>query len=436
MSNWRELKIAVIGLGKIGLPLAVKFALNGYEVTGVDRNPSWIQEIASAGITEVSEPQLAEMTKEVLNSSFFRVTVNFEEAIPKADVVLIVVPLLLDDSQNPDFTNVDDVSAKVASLMKKGTLVIYETTLPVGTTRKRLAPILERHSKMKMGVDFFLAYSPERVYSGRIFENLRTYPKLVGGIDEESEKRAKEFYESVLEFDQRPDLQRPNGVWSLGSAEAAELAKLAETTYRDVNIALANQFAIHAEELGVDVYKVIEACNSQPYSHIHQPGVAVGGHCIPVYPELYLSTDPDAKLVAEARMINLDMPRRAVERLRKAMGPLASKRVVILGLAYRGGVKEDAYSGAWGLRAELERLGAEVLIHDPLYSDAELLELGLIPFHFGEQSDGAILQSNHQEYLGLSESKIPGVRAIVDGRNFINADLFPNSRVVVVGIGG
>jgi UDP-N-acetyl-D-glucosamine dehydrogenase len=435
VSNWRNLKIAVIGLGKIGLPLAVKIATTGHQVYGVDVDPVWVKEINSAQVIEVSEPQLAEMTKEVVDSSLFKATVDFEEAIPHADVVIVVVPLLLDDSRNPDFTIVDDASIKVASHMKKGTLVIYETTLPVGATRKRLGPILERHSNMRMGIDFLLAYSPERVYSGRIFENLRTYPKLVGGIDEESEKRAKKFYESVLEFDQRPDLDRPNGVWSLGSVEAAELAKLAETTYRDVNIALANQFATHAQELGVDIYRVIEACNSQPFSHIHQPGIAVGGHCIPVYPELYLSSDSDARLIAEARRVNLKMPEKAVHLLQNELGSLAGKCVVILGLAYRGGVKEHAYSGAWPLHKELRRLGAEVKVHDPLYSDSELTELGLDPFHLGESCDGALLQSNHEEYLALGENDLSGLKVLVDGRNFVNRKLFPNSRIVVIGIG-
>ena len=130
--------------------------------------------------------------------------------------------------------------------------------------------------------------------TGRVFADLRKYPKLVGGLSEEGAKRAIAFYEAVLDFDERADLERGNGVWDLGSAEAAELAKLAETTYRDVNIGLANQFARFAGANGIDVHQVIEASNSQPYSHIHRPGIAVGGHCIPVYPRLYLWTDPEA----------------------------------------------------------------------------------------------------------------------------------------------
>ena len=161
-------------------------------------------------------------------------------------------------------------------------MVCYETTLPIGTTRTRFAPVLEKTSGLTCGSDIFIAYSPERVFSGRIFADLRAYPKLVGGLDPISADRAVAFYERILDFDDRDDLSRQNGVWNLGKAEAAEMAKLAETTYRNVNIALANEFALHAEELELDAYSIIEASNSQPFSHIHQPGIAVDrwcGHC-------------------------------------------------------------------------------------------------------------------------------------------------------------
>ena len=153
-------------------------------------------------------------------------------------------------------------------------------------------------------MDFHLVFSPERVLTGRVFSDLRKYPKLVGGIDEASTAAGIAFYEAVLDFDDRPDLADKNGVWNLGTAEASEMAKLAETTYRDVNIALANQFAIFAEGANIDIAKVIAASNSQPYSHIHQPGIAVGGHCIPIYPRFYLWNDPEATVVRSARAVS------------------------------------------------------------------------------------------------------------------------------------
>ena len=217
--------------------------------------------------------------------------------------------------------------------------------------------------------------------TGRVFEDLRRYPKLIGALSQAGADRAREFYEAVLDFDERPDLPRANGVWDLGSAEASEMAKLAETTYRDVNIGLANEFARYAGANGIDIYQVIEASNSQPYSHIHRPGIAVGGHCIPVYPRLYLWNDPAADIVRTARAVNAGMPSYAVQLLAESHGDLAGQRVVVLGAAYRGGVKETAFSGVFATVQALTEAGADVAVHDPMYEDAELASLGFSPYH-------------------------------------------------------
>jgi UDP-N-acetyl-D-mannosaminuronic acid dehydrogenase len=224
-------------------------------------------------------------------------------------------------------------------------------------------------------------------------------------------------------------------VWPMGSAEAAELTKLAETTYRDVNIALANEFARFADRAGVDVDRVIAAANSQPFSHIHRPGVAVGGHCIPVYPRFYLGSDEQALLPATAREINESMPRYAVDLLEAELGTLAGARVVILGIAYRGNVKETAFSGAFGLRDALAQRGAEPVAADPLYDDDELHALGFEPWD-GREAAGAILQADHAAYTGLAPADLPGVRAIVDGRGLLDPVRFTAVGVALRRIGG
>jgi nucleotide sugar dehydrogenase len=286
------------------------------------------------------------------------------------------------------------------------------------------------------GDDFHLVFSPERVYSGRIFADLRKYPKLVGALSAEGGRRAVAFYESVLTFDERPDLTRANGVWDLGSAEAAEMAKLAETTYRDVNIGLANQFAMFAGANGIDVYQVIEACNSQVFSHIHRPGIAVGGHCIPVYPKLYLSTDPDADIVRTARRFNESMPERLVAQAEGMLGDLSGLRAVVLGAAYRGGVKETAFSGVFPTVAALSARGADVRVHDPLYSDAELERLGFTPYALGDDVDIAVVQTDHADYRDLAPAQLPGIRLLVDGRAATDAALWKGTPRLVVGAGG
>jgi len=411
------MQIAVVAMGKIGLPLAVQFAEKGHSVIGCDVNPNTV-DLVNRGVEPFpGETFLQEKLAKVVAAGDLTATTQTTEAVSVAEAVVIVVPLFVDAEGVPDFGWMDSATADVAKGLKKGALVSYETTLPVGTTRNRFAKMLEEGSGLRAGVDFHLAFSPERVFTGRVFADLRRYPKLVGGLTAGCGRAAVEFYEAVLDFDERSDLPRPNGVWDLGSPEASELAKLAETTYRDVNIGLANQFARFAEQNGIDVYAVIDACNSQPFSHIHRPGIAVGGHCIPIYPRMYLWNDPSATVVRAAREANAAMPEHAVERLEAIHGSLKGQRVVVLGAAYRGGVKETAFSGVFPTVAALKMKGADVSVHDPMYSDAELSELGFTAFHFGEPVDAAIVQADHQEYRTLDDTHLPGIKTLLDGRN-------------------
>jgi nucleotide sugar dehydrogenase len=427
--------ICVVGLGKIGLPLAVQFASKGHRVRGADVNPVTVDLVNAGREPFPGERNLAESLAGVVADGLLTATTNTTDAVSQSAAVVIVVPLFVDEQARPDFAWMDAATRAVAAGMRSGTLVSYETTLPVGTTRTRYAPMLAEASGMAAGRDFHLVFSPERVLTGRVFADLRRYPKLVGGIDPVSEAAGVAFYESVLDFDDRPELARPNGVWSMGSAEAAEMAKLAETTYRDVNIGLANQYAKFADRHGIDVQAVIEACNSQPYSHIHTPGIAVGGHCIPVYPRLYLFNDPDATIVAAARAANAAMPAYAVSRLAEAHGGLSGARVAILGASYRGGVKETAFSGAFPVVAALQSAGAHVAVHDPMFDDGEIAGFGWTPYHLGEPLDVAVIHTDHAEYRSLTPADLPGVVTVMDGRRMLDPSGWPGVRVVQIGRG-
>lgn len=428
------MRIAVVALGKIGLPLAVQFADSGHEVIGVDVNPVTVEQVNAAREPFPGEAHLQEKLSELVPAGRLRATTDYAEAIPGADAVVLVVPLFVnDDTWEPDFAWMDAATVSLAEHLTPGTLVSYETTLPVGTTRGRWKPMLEEGSGLKEGTDFHLVFSPERVLTGRVFEDLRKYPKLIGGLSVEGARVGREFYEAVLQFDERPDLARENGVWDLGTAEAAEMAKLAETTYRDVNIGLANQFGLFAAANGIDVYQVIEACNSQPYSHIHRPGIAVGGHCIPVYPRLYLSTDGDADIVRTARLLNASMPERLVAQAADVLGSLEGQKAVVLGASYRGGVKETAFSGVFPTVEALRSRGADVYVHDPLYTDDELRGLGFEPFALGQKVDLAILQTDHAHYREIGPDDLPGVKLLVDGRAATDATRWAGTPRIVVG---
>jgi UDP-N-acetyl-D-glucosamine dehydrogenase len=427
--------VTVVGLGKIGLPLAVQIAGKGWRVRGADRSAA-VARLVSAGQSPFpGEPGLARRLRDVVSSGRLTAATDTTAAVAASEVVIVVVPLVVDQAGEPDYAALDAATAAVAAGLRPGALVSYETTLPVHTTRRRLTPALAAGSGLTSGRDFFVCHSPERVSSGRVFADFRRYPKLVGGIDAASGERARAFYAAVLDFDDRPDLPRGNGVWDLGSAETAELAKLAETTYRDVNIALANEFARFADTAGLDVFAVIEAANSQPYSHIHRPGISVGGHCIPVYPRLYLAGDPQARLPALARQVNEATTTRAVRLLAGLAGGLAGLRVAVLGAAYRGGVKETAFSGVFPVVAEVARHHATALVHDPLYTDQELRALGLAPYHLGEPCDAVIVHTDHEAYAALRPADVPGARALVDGRAITDPRLWEDVRRLVPGMG-
>ena len=272
-----HLRAVVVALGKIGLPLATQIARAGHEVVGCDIDAAAVDLVNAAQPPFPGEDGLAEALAEVVGDGRLRATTDTTQAVAGgADLVVAVPPLVVDADARPDFGALDSVLADIGAGLQAGTTVAVETTLPVGTTRNRVAPALARHSGLRAEDEFFSVFSPERVYSGRVFRDLATYPKLLGGLSAAGEARGVKLYRSFLDAE----------VWPMGSAEAAELTKLAETTYRDVNIALANEFARFADRTGIDLDRVIAAANSQPFSHIHRPGVAVGRALHPGLPAL------------------------------------------------------------------------------------------------------------------------------------------------------
>ncbi len=444
------MKVVVVALGKIGLPLAVHAARHGHDVIGVDISQTVVDQVNAAQEPFPGETGLADGLAEVVPGRL-RATVDAVEAIGEGvDLVLAVPPLMVDDQANPDWRALDSAVDAIgrgleAAYARHGSAfgadgtppsIVVETTLPVGSTRGRVTSRLEAASGLREGRDFHAAHSPERVYSGRIFADLENYPKLVGGLDTVGEERTSERYRRLLDTPEKPVEVR-----SMGGAEAAELTKLAETTYRDINIAFANELARHADQIGVDIDGVIDAANSQPFSHIHRPGVAVGGHCIPVYPRFYLAGDPDATLPAAARTVNEAMPAYAVELLTETLAAepdatrdLTAKRVLVLGATYRGDVKETAFSGVFGLHAALHAAGAIPLVSDPLMSDDELTQLGLQPWD-GDPVDAAIIQADHRRYRDLQPADVPGAAVIVDGRSVLDPAVWAERGVTVRRIG-
>lgn len=422
------MNIAVVGLGHIGLPLAAQFAQRGHRVLGCDINSN-IVDMVNMGGAYSDEAQLEEWVEKTVKSGLLTAQLTTSDAVRESDIVVIIVPLVVNDKHEIDYRSIDSATGDVARGLKRGTLVLYETTLPVGDTRRRFGPMLAEISGLRLGHDFSLAFSPERVFVGRVFEDLARYPKIVGGVDEQSTARATSFYASAL--------CSSTEIIAVANSETAEFTKLAETTYRDVNIALANEFACSAEVSGVDVLQAIAAANTQPFSHIHRPGIGVGGHCIPVYPHFYAKANPFSSLSQRARVINDEMVSHAVQRISAELPVrLSESTIMIMGYSYRENIKEDSFTVAKRLASEFRRRGARVVVNDPYFTADELAAEGVALYSFDDpvNVDVVVIQAGHSAFADVDFSTIPGLKIIYDGRNAIDSSRTPHG-VKYIGLG-
>jgi nucleotide sugar dehydrogenase len=421
--------VAVVGMGKIGMPLAAQYLSAGWSVIGVDVVPGHVEALNAGQANLDDEPGVPDLIRQGHAEGRFEATLSHAQASSRADVVVMIVPLMLDAEMRPDYAAIDAATKAVGQGLRRGSLVIYETTLPIGDTRTRFGPMLEQASGLAMGSldGFLLAFSPERVYSSRVLNDLGAYPKLVGGVSPRSAEVAASFYRAVLSAEVR----------ELGSSETAELAKLAETTYRDINIAFANELAQHAEKIGIDVLEVISSANTQPYSHIHDPGIGVGGHCIPVYPRLLSIRAPEMSLPRLARDINDGQVNRALDRIEREIGSFANVEVLALGLTYRPGVRETAYSQGPQLVYSLRRRGARVSACDPLLGDDAIRAVGADPHHWGTPSTAEVMivQTADVLWATAGSASFPNLRVVYDGRNVLRSlEWVPGVKYMGVGL--
>jgi len=424
------MNVAVIGAGKMGLPLACAFAGKGARVVACDVKPALVAAI-NAGTCPIDEPGLPELTARLVRDGHLRATTETAVAVSQSEVVVVIVPTLLTQDRDADTSIIEAASGQVVEGLKPGTMVSYETTLPLGGTR-RLLPILESRG-LKGGTDFNLVFSPERVKSGRVLERLTVNPKVVGGLTPACAERGAAFY--------RQYVGAP--VLNVGSLEAAEMVKLAGMVYRDVNIALANELGRYCEAAGVDFRAIAEAANTDGEAQLLAPGIGVGGHCTPVYPYFLIRSAQrlgvGVDIVELGRRINDGQPAHALDRLERAWGVLRGKRVLILGLGFRPQVKEHICSPAFLLRDELLRRGADVRLHDPLYSAEEIRAHGFAPGSFAcaPPAQALVLNTAHRDYadLDFSELAAGGLQAVVDGRNLWQAEKVRAAGLIYVGLG-
>lgn len=421
--------ITVVGGGRMGLPLACNFAKHGATVTVSDVNVSLVRSIQS-GMSPYEEPGLSGLMESLHQSGNLFATSDTVEAVERADVVVVIVPAHLTPQREIDFSILRAASASVGKGLRRGALVVYETTVSVGATRRQLIPVLEQHSAMKAGADFQVAYSPERVKANHVLERLETTPKVIGGFDSASLERAASVY--------RQFLGAP--VDKVGTLEAAEMTKLLGMLYRDVNIALANELAAFCEVAGVDFDRVRKAANTDGEAQVLLPGIGVGGHCTPVYP-YFLTRESrrlgiTQRLSEAAREINDRQPSRELDRVAAVWKSLSGRRVHLLGLGFRPGVKVDTFSPAYDLRDALVQRTAHVTLSDPYYGDQEIRDCGFEP-GCPERAELIVLNTAHAEFVepDFAAWRQSGVEAVLDGRNLWKQDIAESAGLLYFGIG-
>jgi UDP-N-acetyl-D-mannosaminuronic acid dehydrogenase len=367
------------------MPLATMLAQAGHLVRGMDVNASIVQAL-QRGESPILEPGLSELVAEVVRNGRLRASHTLEEA----DVFFVCVSVPLRGTK-PDFTAFRAALATVASKLRRGNLVVIESTLPPGSTTRVAQPLLER-SGLVAGRDFHLVYCPERVLPGQLVKELVDNDRLLGGIDAASAQRAHDIYRTFV-----------RGRLVLTDALTAELAKLMENTYRTVNIALANEFALVAEAVGGNVWDAIRVANSHPRVHVHQPGPGLGGHCLPKDPWLLLSSAPQtAGVIRSALRTSARMQNHIVRLLTKALDGtgrrLRGSRICIMGAAYKGGVSDTRESPGLALARTLERKGAKVALHDPYVTAPSVTK----DLHEAIRGCAAlVLAADHPEYRNL-----------------------------------
>ena len=423
------MRITVVGGGRMGLPLACVFGEHGASVTVCDINPQLVSAI-DAGDCPYDEPGLPELMATLKKAGRLNATIDTAKASSASDAIVVIVPALLTPDREIDFTILQQASAQIGKGLRRGALVVYETTVSVGGTRRSLIPVLENHSGLKAGQDFQVAYSPERVKANFVLDRLETTPKVVGGLDALSRAKAAALY--------REYLGAP--VDDVGTIEDAEMTKLLGMLYRDVNIALANELAAFCEVAGVDLERVRAAANSDGEANLLSAGIGVGGHCTPVYP--YFLTRESRRLgmtqrISEAaREINDHQPARHLERIAAVWKSLNGQTVHVLGLGFRPGVKVDTLSPAYALRDHLRQRGARVTIEDPHYTDEELRAAGFEPAA-ATGANAVVLNTAHREFAhqDFVAWRAAGVEVLLDGRNLWDQDEVEAAGILYFGIG-
>jgi UDP-N-acetyl-D-mannosaminuronic acid dehydrogenase len=431
----RKARLLVIGLGHVGLPAAAVFASAGFQVTGVDLKKE-VVETVSSGKSHIRELGLNELVGRVVRQGRLKVTTNIQQATREVDIVIMCVQTPITQDKEPSLAYLEKACENVAEGLLKGKLVVVQSTVPPGSTKNLVTKILEERSRLKCGKDFWVANCPERIAAGKAIQEFVENVRIVGGYNSESVEIAVELFKTVTK-----------GKILIADCTNAELAKLAENTFRDVNIAFANELALICEQTGSDAMEVIKLANTHPRVNIHKPGCGVGGPCLPKDPYLLLHPVKEkgfkSGVIEPSRKLNDYMSKHTVELVVKALRKLgkdvSESKVTVLGIAYKGEVCETRNSPAERIVRELIDLGAEVIVYDPYCEESFGAGRAKDVNEAVRGADCIVIATDHKMFGELELKKIKALMnenpAIIDGRRVVHPVEAKKQGFTYLGIG-
>lgn len=400
-------KICIVGLGYIGLPTATMFSCYGHKVIGVDVNEKVVNNINKGKII-IEEPNLEELVEDVVKKGNLIASISPKES----DVFIISVPTPIKDDKTSDMSYVISATKSIVKYLKEGNIVVLESTSPVGTTEEVVKPIIEE-SGLKVGRDIMLGYCPERVIPGKIIYELKSNDRVIGGIDKKSAEEIRKIYKTIVD-----------GNIYLTDCKTAELCKLMENTYRDVNIALSNELLLICDKLNINVWEVIEYSNKHPRVNLHTPGPGVGGHCLAVDPWFIIEKEPElSNIIKSSRLLNDSMPEYVYNKIDKILQKDKSKKITILGITYKANTDDMRESPIIKLIDKLLKNNYNVKVFDPYIKDFQINCQSIL--EACKDSDLLILGVNHDYFKNLPLDEIKTTmkgNLILDTRNFLDKE--------------
>lgn len=436
-----QVRVSVVGIGRIGLPTALSFAHSGLSTIGVDINVKLVQMINSGNYPIKDEPGFDKIFEDVIKNKKFSATTDIGEAIPKSNLVILSLPTPMDKNNVPDYSALISVVNTLSKLLKPGSLIVVESTIEPGFVENELISIIENNNqKLKVGKDFSIATCPETANPGEILSDFKKLPRLIGGIDARTTDLASEIYAHVfgVEMIKMPDCKTANA------------AKLTANVFRDINIAFVNELAILFENLGIDIMKVLEACDKKYNFETHYPGAGVGGPCLPVNSYQILNSargmenNGMLRIIRAARETNESMPYHVVELLADALNEagksVKDSTIALLGVSYKPNVRDIQLSPAEAIIRRLDQLQAKIKIYDPYFKSTEVFS------HKTEgdfvstitNADAAIIVTAHNEFRSIEPALFAAklkTPVLVDTRGIIDVYAAKKAGLIFRGIG-